>query len=159
MNILINSTNDSFPLFSLDNLICSAKVVSVYDGDTCTCNILLPNNEIVKYKVRLYGYDSPELKPLKSDVDRVEHIKYAKYARNKLIELTTDQTLDNDVEYLHNEIQQIIDKNKKIITLKCHSWDKYGRLLGTILDNDVSINELMIQSGNGYEYYGKTKNN
>ena len=39
-----------------------AKVVSVYDGDTCTCVIDLGFKLSVRVKVRLLGIDTPEVR-------------------------------------------------------------------------------------------------
>ena len=40
----------------------NAKVVDVYDGDTITVSII-NNCTIQKHKLRMLGYDSPEMKP------------------------------------------------------------------------------------------------
>ena len=65
---LNNATND-IELFNFNNKEFMVKVVDVYDGDTFTgCFIF--KNEIIKYKFRTLGYDSPEIKPLKSKQNR-----------------------------------------------------------------------------------------
>ena len=63
------------PLHKLTgNYTC--KVVDVYDGDTVTITIL-NNCAIQKYKLRMYGYDSPEMKPKKTLENRELEIEKA----------------------------------------------------------------------------------
>lgn len=132
---LLNATND-IPLYSLDGKKFICKVVSIYDGDTCTV-VFKNNKELQKYKVRMTGYDSPEIKPRKNVENREKIIKEAKKAKNAL------QTIIND----------------KLVLIKCGKWDKYGRLLGTLftIKNNININEWMINNNYGYAYDGGTK--
>jgi endonuclease YncB( thermonuclease family) len=158
IDLLKESTNGNTDLYSLEGIVCPVKVVSVYDGDTCTCNLLLPDGMITKYKLRMLGYDSPEIRPARNAKDRQTIIKNAMIARNYLAAVVTDQPIDINNLYSKKELQKIVDNNKKIITIKCHSWDKYGRLLGTLYNNgDENINESMISGGYGYMYDGGTK--
>jgi endonuclease YncB( thermonuclease family) len=82
-NILKNATND-VPFYSLDKRTFFGKIVDVYDGDTCTI-VIKNNKELQKYKVRMLGYDSPEIKPKKIIDNREKIIKKAKDAKNALI--------------------------------------------------------------------------
>ena len=126
---------DSIEYYNLNDKIFLCKVVDIYDGDTCT--IILKNNGYYqKYKVRMYGYDSPEMKPLKNIKNRNEIIKKAKNAKKAL----------------SNKILN------KIVTIKCGNWDKYGRLLGTIYIKKFNVNEWMIKNNHGYVYKGGKKN-
>lgn len=50
--------------FNLDGINTYCKVTDIYDGDTCTINMLL-NKSIMSYRCRLDGYDSHEIKPKK----------------------------------------------------------------------------------------------
>ena len=118
-----------------------AKVVDVYDGDTCTI-IIKNKKELQKYKVRMLGYDSRKIKPRKNINNREEIIKKAKEAKNALIDKI----------------------NNKLVYIDCGSWDKYGRLLGTLysIKNNkkfVNINQWMINNNYGYIYNGGTKRN
>jgi endonuclease YncB( thermonuclease family) len=130
--ILRNETNSR----NLHKLTGSytCKVVDVYDGDTITITIL-NNCAIQKYKLRMYGYDSPEMKPKKTLENRDEEIANAKKAKQFLIDLVYD----------------------KICTVDLMGFDKYGRLLGTLFSNNMNINKYMVQNGHGYEYFGGTK--
>ena len=72
-NELDDIKNEDIKLFSFEGYECLAKIVDVYDGDTYTC--FKHNREIIKYKFRTYGYDSPEMKPLKSKPNREQEKK------------------------------------------------------------------------------------
>ena len=127
------------PVFTFDGEIHLAKVVKCYDGDTLHC-IFKHNNKYNIFHVRMYGYDSPEIKPSKTipENERNKIIVSAKDAKRRLEELT-------------------LNKN---IYLFCKEFDKYGRLLGIIktnIDDNKSINDIMIEECHGYAYYGGTK--
>ena len=64
--------DDTIQLFSLDKQIHSAKIVRVYDGDTCFAVFKL-HNEFVKFKIRMEGYDSPEMKPSLENKNREKY--------------------------------------------------------------------------------------
>jgi endonuclease YncB( thermonuclease family) len=134
-----------------------AQVVKVYDGDTITIVMRAnPKAPYYQYNVRMYGYDSPELRPPKSlsDEERVKEIEAAKMARDYLRELILNDPVLVDV----------LPDN-----------DKYGRLLCNVYmhldinaaiaegnklrDSDFSIcvNNRMLEEKHGYEYYGGTK--
>lgn len=133
----LEKTNDeSLPLFTLDKRVFDAKIVRVYDGDTCFAVFKL-NNEYVKFKIRLEGYDSPEMKPSLDSKNRENEKKSAQKSKEEL------------EKHVLN----------KIVKLHCGKWDKYGRLLGTLYidNNNLNINEYMINNGFGYAYGGGTK--
>ena len=70
-NKLKQIKNENVEYFSFDGYKCKAKVVSVYDGDTFTACFKY-RGQIIKYRFRTFGYDSPEMKPLKSKPNREE---------------------------------------------------------------------------------------
>ena len=137
---LYASKND--PIYSLDGIKCWAKIVDCYDGDTCTIVIFLENKRI-KYKARMKGYDSPEMKPLLNEPDRDEIKKNAIKAKNRFIEL--------------------VGGINSIVWVECGKFDKYGRLLLVVYPKNstkcITVNEIMIQEGFGYSYDGGTKKN
>jgi endonuclease YncB( thermonuclease family) len=139
----LDNIPDNIPKDSMKYKTFRCKVVDVYDGDTCTIIIYKGNNEtnidnryFFKYKVRMYGYNTPELKPKKSDFDseqqRQQEIKSAKLAKMALEE-------------------KIL--NKKLL-ITCKGRGKYGRLLGILrFPNDTtSINDWMVSSNYGKPY-------
>jgi micrococcal nuclease len=127
---------ENLPLFTLDKRVFDAKIVRVYDGDTCFAVFKL-NKEYVKFKIRLEGYDSPEMKP-------------SLESKNRECEKKSAQKSKEELE------KHVLNK---IVKLHCGKWDKYGRLLGTIIciETNVNINEYMINNGFGYAYGGGTK--
>ena len=87
----------------------------------------------------MYGYDSPEMKPRLNIPNRNQEIENAKAAK----------------KYLSNIVLNTI------IEFESMGFDKYGRLLGKIYKlsycSKEDINQLMIDQGYGYAYYGGTK--
>ena len=141
--ILSNKDVNDFSPFKFDNKIKYCKVIDVYDGDTITVGIILESKPY-RIKVRMYGYDSPELKPRLNVINRDEIIKKAKESRDMLKNI-------------------ILNKVVKIHISK-GTWDKYGRLLGIIymkpdnrLKYNFNVNEYMINNNYGKPYYGGKK--
>ena len=119
----------------LKNNIFNIEVIDVYDGDTITGIIPINNNKFI-FKCRMYGYDSPEKKPLLSNEDRINEI------------------------YCSNISKFILSKLCLNKTLKCKSYgfDKYGRILVLLYnENNKSINNYMVDNYLGYIYNGKKK--
>jgi micrococcal nuclease len=122
--------------FSFNGRKFTAKVVQVYDGDTIRVKIIV-DGEIQQYRVRMYGYDSPEMKPRLNVPDRAIQIKAAHVAKAAL--------------------EQLIQQKDQLIQLHCGVFDKYGRILGNVFVGDLDINEWMITNGHGIPYFGGTK--
>jgi endonuclease YncB( thermonuclease family) len=156
LNNELKNLKDDIKLFDLKGKTFDAKVVDVYDGDTCSIVIRL-NNEWTKFKVRTLGYDTPEIKPPKNASNREELIKMAIKSRNYFVSKVTNCKLELDTHYNKKELKDIINKNTKIIQVKSHGWDKYGRLLGEIFVDNININNDMIEKKYGYQYDGGTK--
>jgi hypothetical protein len=149
---LRTANDESYKIFSLKGIITYAKILSNYDGDTAEC-ILLYNDNIMRFKVRFFGYDSPEMKPSLNIKDRDDIKKKAIESKKKLWKLCTKLD-DFNIKYHEN-----------LIKIVCDDFDKYGRLLITAYnfdDNNLefenSINNRMINEGFGYSYYGGKKN-
>jgi len=150
--------------FNLENVSGIFLVDSVYDGDTITLIVPIKmeiynmdspttlalksaniyseyNIKLNKIKVRLFGIDTPELKPSKNLIGREAHIAKAKDARNFLSNMILNKLVK--VKFLHN--------------------DKYGRPLVKLYTNDdetneICLNDLMVSKGYAKEYDGGTKN-
>ena len=87
------------------------------------------------------GYDSPEMRPSKSNPNRDAEKKAALESKN----------------YLKNLIQK---NPEQLIYIECGDFDKYGRLLGTLYlkqNDNNSVNQMMIDNKHGYIYNGGTK--
>ncbi len=142
IHFLKSIDHKNISLFSFKDKIIIARIIDVYDGDTCTI-LFEYNGEIIKYKCRAMGYDCAEMKPKKDDPNRDEQKKLALAAKNRFIEL--------------------IGGIDSIVKIKCLEFDKYGRILGYIytLDSDInhdeSVNSIMIRENHGKPYDGGTK--
>jgi endonuclease YncB( thermonuclease family) len=127
--------------FSFKNYETRAYILDIYDGDTLTC-IFKFNNTFYKFKIRMYGYDAPELKPSKT---------IEKEKRDKIIE-----NANITKKYLEDKLLN------KWIYLLCDDFDKYGRILGKIKINktdETFINDDIVKLGLGYKYFGGKKEN
>jgi endonuclease YncB( thermonuclease family) len=141
---LDEQTAKAVSLFSLEEYTTKAVIPAeeLYDGDTCKA-IFYHQNKLVKFTVRMIGYDSPEMKPRLDKVNREAEKAAAIVAKNRL--------------------KQLIANPHQVIILQCGKWDKYGRLLGTIYlttthhKNGTSINQQMIDEGHGKAYDGGKK--
>lgn len=164
-NELLNSTNDT-PEYSFENTWFIGKCVRVYDGDTIFLSVFLADKgkdklEPRKIRIRCYGYDSPEMKPLLTTPNRELVIRDAIKAK----------------DYVERRILN------KLVVFHCKGFDKYGRFLGDIYysehptldvscvgclpkvvdkdwarDNELFyLNKEMIDGGFGKEYFGGTK--
>ena len=128
------------PVFTLEGQTKLCKVVDIYDGDTCRV-VFNHNGCINKWNVRMNGYDSPEMRPSRSLPNREEIKKKAVESK----------------EYLRS---LVANSAEQLVYVKCGGFDKYGRLLGELyvnLEDEKSVNQLMIDNGHGYEYHGGTK--
>ena len=146
---LQNVKLNQFPKYRLTGEYV-AKVVKVYDGDTITVVFKTGKKDpFYQWSVRMYGYDSPELRPSKKKdysesrfKDRNDEVYYAKQARDHLAELVLDKLV----------LLQIIPNED----------DKFGRLLCNVFHYPIQnekncVNAEMINAGHGYEYFGGTK--
>lgn len=131
---------DNWPLHNLmseEEHMC--YVTDVYDGDTITA-IIQRNTGLEKHVIRLFGVDTPELRPphkkFRCSSDREVHIQKAIEAR----EFVKGQVL--------NKLCYIQFQRKP---------DKYGRLLGTIHHNGRCINEALLEQKLAVPYNGGKK--
>lgn len=131
-NNLLNADR-TVPEYAIKDYKTWAKVVYVYDGDTCHI-VINYRDELVKLKCRIYGMDTPEMR----GGSKIESL-YAKRAKDKLITLTENRLLW--VNVLNND-------------------DKYGRYLTKLyLDREekLDISKIMIENGLAYKYDGGKK--
>jgi micrococcal nuclease len=125
----LEKETDTDPLFSFNNKVIYAKCISVYDGDTVTVKFFY-RGECLKYKIRLMGIDTPELK-----------------------------TRNLEEKKLSLEIKDLVQRMilNKIIKLKCYDFDKYGRILADIYISDICLNEYLLNKRFAVSYKGETK--
>ena len=127
------------PYFNFKGQKFYARPCQIYDGDTFS--ILFEfHGEIIKYRCRCLGYDTAEMKPLRSNLNRDHEIKLAHEAKERFTEL-------------------LLKHNTQLVEVECYEFDKYGRILVRIWNNidKECINDIMIQEGHGKPYNGGTK--
>jgi endonuclease YncB( thermonuclease family) len=134
----VNEKDVKYFSFSGKRLI--VKPCNIYDGDTFS--ILFEwKGEIIKYRCRCLGYDTPEMKPSLKDPNREKEKEKAKEAKRRF--------------------EELLAKGKDgFVEVECSDFDKYGRILVTVYNgiDHKSINDIMIQEGHGLVYDGGKKN-
>jgi micrococcal nuclease len=101
-----------------------AKVLSIYDADTITCEVDLGFKIKVVKKIRLAGINAPELK----GNQREQGLLARDYLRS------------------------LIDGKTILLKTSKDKGGKYGRLLGTIIFEDRNINDLLVEEGYAVKY-------
>lgn len=137
-----NEPSSGHPLYSLDpekissvpfqNEKIDCRVVSVYDGDTCT--VIYFNGSIpAKTNIRLMGIDCPE-------------IRKSSPLEKRAAEMVRD--------YVRQKIEN------KIVQVCFIKHDKYGgRIVGEIFVSGESLSQHLIKRGYGRPYDGSKKSN
>ena len=138
-SIYEDSTDENTPYYTYEHMKKPVKILRVIDGDTLDIALYHEDiHHVYKHRVRLYGIDTPEKKPLKTNVNRDEEIA-ASHRASKAI------------------TAKLVENNNIAVAL-FYKPDKYGRLLCTLYDKQGNdINKWMITEGYAVEYFGKTK--
>ena len=135
MAALEDATYKSTKPFAFETTV-RAKVVKVYDGDTCTCVFDTFGLGLFRHQIRLSGVDTPELKSKNPD-EKAAAILVRDFVAGLIL--------------------------GKIVDLKCEGSDKYGRILGTITVQAmpeapaICINTLLVEKKMARSYDGGTK--
>ena len=110
------------------------EVTRVVDGDTIDCVLDLGFSILHKCRVRLYGIDTPESRT--RDLDEK--------ARGKLASKFLEDSIKNGKEViLRSELKD--------------SKGKYGRVLGSIVVDNLDINQAMVAQNLAVKYFGQSK--
>lgn len=136
---ILNVKSEDIKYFSFEGKVFYAKHCNIYDGDTFSV-IFNYKGDLIKYKVRCIGYDSPEMKPLKTNEHRILEKELALKSKMRL--------------------EELLNKHEtKLVKIECLDFDKYGRLLvyAWNMVDKTSINQIMIEEGHGKVYFGKKK--
>lgn len=146
--------------FSLNGKTMYGKVVYVYDGDTIHLVIKI-DNCLVKFNCRLLGIDSPEIAPRNiTELEMRKTIVNSAYkSRDYLISRVSNIKIEKD-QMTKKEVKQHCSNSTKLVWIKAHEFDKYGRLLVELFedsDNTKSINQDMIDNKYALAYEGGTK--
>jgi hypothetical protein len=164
LSILQQATNDTYSDFSFQGLHRVCKVVDIYDADTFRVVFFLQDSDKdpIKIKVRADGCNACEMFPLKKHKHREEEMKKARIARNRLLQLVTNATIDiHDTGITHNDVEYILSKSTKLVYISFGKFDKYGRVLGTLYESKEStesINIKLINEKHAIAYYGGKRN-
>ena len=110
------------------------KVTRVVDGDTIDALIDLGFDVKYQSRVRLYGIDTPESRTRDKD-EKARGLLAKKF------------------------LQEQIDSGDSIClqTKMKDSRGKFGRVLASVIVDDVNINELMVEKNHAVAYYGQSK--
>jgi micrococcal nuclease len=128
---LADATKKNAPWFAIKDFTISAKVVNVYDGDTCTCVFNTYGLGLYKHSVRLVGIDTPEIKG-KTPEEKKAAMAVRDFVKDKIL--------------------------GQIVKLECRGSDKYGRVLGVITcPTGEVLNELLVSNGMALKYEGGKK--
>jgi endonuclease YncB( thermonuclease family) len=126
--------NNKTPIFTLEGSFVQGKIVDVYDGDTVKIVLNLSiNQDYFRWNCRLSGINTPEIR--------------TKNTKEKEFGLLVRDKLKERIE-------------NKILLIKCGEFDKYGRLLVEIYENNgqlFSINNWLIENNYAKPYDGGTK--
>ena len=135
LNELKDLKSKSIIRFSLKGKERYAKVVSIYDGDTCDLAFCVHDkvNSLVRYKCRMSGYDAPELDEPNGEV-----------ARNFLAYLCLQIREDFDPlsRITTDELQKILDRSRKLVFAKFGREGKYGRPVVTLHPTSPNANNI-----------------
>lgn len=135
--------------FSYEGVVSIAKVVSIYDGDTCRLAFPYPNKypngepEIIMKSCRLACIDTPEIRTCNS-LEKEKGLEAKEYLRSLILG----------------------GNGTGLVFVKFGKDDKYGRPLITLYRKEedfetygfqASINQMMLNSSHAKPYDGKTK--
>ena len=114
-----------------------AKVVYIYDGDTCDVVFYHKKmKDYVRFKCRLSGFDAPELNEPNGEETRnfLAHLCMGKKKKFKKSDVLVTK-----------ELQNMLDKNKKTVYAVFGKEEKYGRALVTLKTSKEgkSINDMV----------------
>jgi micrococcal nuclease len=112
----------------------SCKIVKVVDGDTTDVDIDLGFGVwMKKQRIRFYGIDTPE-----SRTRDLEEKKYGLMAKEMVL------------AHLPIGSTQILRTHKDGV-------GKYGRILGSFVVDDTTLNQMLIDTHNAVAYFGQSK--
>ena len=112
----------------------NCKIVKVIDGDTADVDIDLGFGVwLKKQRIRFYGIDTPE-----SRTRDLEEKKYGLMAKEMVL------------AHLPIGSTQILRTHKDGV-------GKYGRILGSFVVDDTTLNQMLIDTHNAVAYFGQSK--
>ena len=108
------------------------ELLRVVDGDTFDVNVDLGFSvKLCKQRIRLVGLDTWESRTRNKE-EKVKGLAAKAFTKEKL-------------------------ENAMEIILISHGKGKYGRILGEVLVDELSLNELLLKEGHAHKYDGGKK--
>ena len=135
---LQNITKSDYPRFTLKGIEAEAKVVYVYDGDTCDVVFYHEKmKDYVRFKCRLSGFDAPELDEPNGELTR-EFLAHLCMGKQRKKFKKSDVLVKTD-------LRDMPDKNKTTVYAVFGKEKKYGRALVTLKTSKEgkSINDMV----------------
>nr|QBK84761.1 MAG: thermonuclease/nuclease [Pithovirus LCDPAC01] len=123
--------------------LIKARVVEVYDGDTCTV-IFAYGTEFLKFKIRVLGVDTPEIKVRGVDKNNEKAVNLAKLEKEAGI-------------IVRDDVRNLIQNS--IVSIKMSKWDKFGgRVNGEIfLQQGGTLTDFLLEHNLAKLYDGGKK--
>jgi endonuclease YncB( thermonuclease family) len=145
-NNIAKMTEKDFTEIDLNGLIVPAKLIDIYDGDTCTIGFKVYGVPLKK-KCRLRWINTEEIKQSrkKPEKERFELKAKAYAAKYRLTDLMTDIQVCNE-----EDCGKAIKNNKKIVYVKFFENDSFDRSISEIyLDKALTkpIHKILIKEG------------
>ena len=145
-------TDTKITRFSLKGNNVTAKVVQVYDGDTCDL-VFDYRGQLVRYKCRLEDIDTAELG--KKDPKGRD----GKIARNFLAWLCTGKKAEHftnaEASWTKTTLQKRLNENRNSVYAKLVDFDDFGRLLVTLKrpsNANKTFNQLLLDEEYATKY-------
>ena len=143
---LKNLKSDDVERFTLKGKEKYAKVVSIYDGDTCDLAFYLDDdrNYLVRYKCRMSAYNAPKLKETNGELTR-DYLAHL-CTGGKAVE--PENFRDQNETQTKDDLQEKLDKSKRLVYAKFGREGKYGRPVITLYQTYTTGNPPRVKNSN-----------
>lgn len=137
------TNDDNLPTIPHEGKTIRAKVVEVYDGDTCTI-VYKFHRELFRTSVRIEGIDTPEM--VIKNKDDME----PKELENAILH-------EKAGEIVRDYVRELVLQN--VVDVHIVKPDKYGgRVIGCVFTREGEpLSKLLIEKGYAKPYEGKKK--
>lgn len=125
---VLKSLTKSFPRHTYNGCQFIGKALENFDGDTVDIVVWVDNEKMFKrFRMRLTGYNAPEIRPLLSNPNR--------------------STIKENAILCKDYLWELVTANDTLLDIICGEYDKYGRLLASITRkcDGLDINSTMNQ--------------
>ena len=130
-----------------------AKIVSVYDGDTCDL-VIAQNNKLERHKCRLADINAPELKKGPKAEKSRDFLVWLGTGKYKAPSRFSEEAAPLSKE----QLQYKLDSNKSLVHAEFHGTGRYKRPLVTLKKTETSrktFNDLLMEKGYAKPYRKK----